>query len=88
MEGLSKARICTHSARMRTPPPVLPPGELPAGYKSTLLDRQGPDASTRVKATGYATMVFAPAPRTRSSSGARVAIARIKAQRAAELGEG
>ncbi len=44
---------------MRTPPPVLPPGDSSGGYKPTLFDRHGPDAGLRLKAGGYALMTFA-----------------------------
>lgn len=44
---------------MRTPPPVLPPGESPGGYRPTLFDRHGPDAGLRLKAAGYASLAFA-----------------------------
>lgn len=43
---------------MRTPPPVLPPGDSPGGYKPTLFDRHGPDAGLRLKAGGYALITF------------------------------
>jgi len=45
---------------MRTPPPVLPPGEEHSpGYKRTWFDRQGPDAGLRLKAGSYGAMVTA-----------------------------
>ena len=44
---------------MRTPPPVLPPGEPPGGYQPTLFDRHGPDAGLRLKAAGFASIAFA-----------------------------
>ncbi|MEO7713124.1 MAG: hypothetical protein ABIV10_09410 [Gemmatimonadaceae bacterium] len=43
---------------MRTPPPVLPPGDSSGGYKPTMFDRHGPDAGLRLKAGGYALMTF------------------------------
>lgn len=43
---------------MRTPPPVLPPEDDSAPYKSTLFDRQGPDAAIRMRAIGFALPVF------------------------------
>ena len=45
---------------MRTPPPVLPPGEENSpGYKRTWFDREGPDAGLRLKAGSYGAMVTA-----------------------------
>ena len=39
---------------MRTPPPVLPPGEEDSpGYQTTWIDRAGPDAWLRFRAGGY-----------------------------------
>ena len=42
---------------MRTPPPVLPPGQEDSpGYQRTWFDRAGPDAGLRLKAMGYGVM--------------------------------
>jgi hypothetical protein len=43
---------------MRTPPPVLPSDNEENGYKTTLMDRVGPDIGYRMKAVGYGLMVF------------------------------
>ena len=43
---------------MHTPPPVLPPENDAPAYKSTLVDRVGPDIGYRLKAVGYGLMVF------------------------------
>ena len=43
---------------MRTPPPVLPPRQEIPEYKTTLMDRVGPDIGYRMKAIGYGLMVF------------------------------
>lgn len=45
---------------MRTPPPVLPPGEEHSpGYKTTWFDREGPDAGYHLKGASYAAMAGA-----------------------------
>lgn len=43
---------------MRTPPPVSPPDDGSPGYKSTWMDRRGPDAGITLRAARYAFVVF------------------------------
>ena len=43
---------------MHTPPPASPGGPTPPEYRTTWLDRNGPDAGYRLKALGYGLMVF------------------------------
>jgi hypothetical protein len=44
---------------MRTPPPVLPPDDdTPPRYRPTWFDREGPDATFRLKATVWSIMAF------------------------------
>ena len=43
---------------MRTPPPVLPPDDPSPGYKSTWIDRNGPDAGLKIRAFRYSIIVF------------------------------
>lgn len=43
---------------MRTPPPVLPPEDQTPGYRSTWMDRNGPDAGVKIRTARYALMVF------------------------------
>ncbi len=43
---------------MRTPPPVLPPDDESSGYRSTWMDRNGPDAGVKIRTARYAIIVF------------------------------
>jgi hypothetical protein len=43
---------------MHTPPPATPVSPEPAAYRTTWLDRNGPDGGYRLKALGYGLMVF------------------------------
>ena len=54
---------------MRSPPPVLPPENEQETYKSSLFDREGPDAALRMKAIGYALARFLLASVGRLSDG-------------------
>jgi hypothetical protein len=43
---------------MRTPPPVLPPGDDSAAYPRTLMDRMGPDGAMEMRARAAAVLTF------------------------------
>ena len=43
---------------MRTPPPVLPSEDETPGYKSTWMDRNGPDAGLKIRTFRYSIIVF------------------------------
>ena len=65
MHGGSQAvagapREAQYEDTMRTPPPVLPPGEENSpGYKTTWFDRQGADAGYQLRGGSYAAMAGA-----------------------------